>query len=160
MYIAVWCKRKFSYLHSTNNSTNEDDVSRPATRNIQWVHVVFVRDENVKYWTFRSDVPNSASATPKYGEHLPPRPWNARLRDASVARYMATDAAARSAILCSAVWDVCASSYWRWYEIDRCLAHVLPELLSWHWSLAPFDCQRFWHRLIPIMDHVANRIIK
>ena len=139
----------------------------PATRNIQWVHVVFVRDNNDKYRTFRSDVPNSASATPKYSEHflfffsLSFSSRNARLRDASVVRCMVSDAAARSAVLCSAVWNLRASSYeWSWHEIDRCLVYVLPELLSWHWSSAPFDCQRFWHRLIQIMDHVTNRAIK
>jgi hypothetical protein len=61
---------------------------------------------------------------------------------------MAKDVAPRSAALCPAVCDVCASSYERsWREIGRCLVHVLPEFYSWHWSSVSFDCQRFWHRL-------------
>lgn len=139
----------------------------PATRNVQWVHVVFVRDKNTKYWTFRYQMfliqllQHRSTQSISSSRPPPPPPRNARLSDASVVRCMATDAAARSAVLCPAVWDVFASSYERsWREIGRCLVHVLPELCSWHWSSAPFDCQRFWHRLVQIMDHVVNRIIK
>jgi hypothetical protein len=110
---------------------------------------------------FRSDVPNSASAIPKYSEHYffffeGGGGRNARLRDGC----MATDAAARTGVLSPAVWDVCAASYeWSWHESGRYLAHVLPELLSRHWSSAPLDRQWFLYWRIQIMDHVANRII-
>ena len=124
----------------------------PATRNIQRVHVVFVRDINVKYWTSRSDVPDSASAIPTYSEHSPPP----EMLGLGLAASFAVRRPTPPSDLQFSVqrFETCVRLVMNGVDMKSADVWLVSRIAT------RFDCQRFWHRLTQIKDHVANWIIQ